>query len=120
MYALNYMINIYCLRMSDISGAAQTQSQRLLIFTPPPPPVVSKVGQKTTSATNVVITDQPMSGCCLLRFSSSLVSVCCRLFSVEVFRVRLSVRCPHWQIRYFWNNAWMIQSSISTVGYGDQ
>jgi hypothetical protein len=32
MYALNYMINIYCLRMSDISGAAQTQSQRLLIF----------------------------------------------------------------------------------------
>jgi hypothetical protein len=81
MYALNYMINIYCLRMSDISGAAQTQSQRLLIFTPPPPPVVSKVGQKTTSATNVVITDQPMSGCCLLRFSSSLVSVCCRLFS---------------------------------------
>lgn len=61
-YALNYIINIYCLRMSDIA-------------------VVSKIGQKTTSAAIVEITTQPM---------------------------------------YVWNNMWMIQSSISTVGYGDQ
>jgi hypothetical protein len=77
-YAFNYIINIYCLRMGDIGGtflphashsflthptfssfvaALLTHAPRL---TPVPPSVVSKIGQKTTSATNVEITTQPM------------------------------------------------------------
>ena len=70
------------------------------------PAVVSKVGQKTVSGVSIEITTQPMY---VLQLPTATP------------RNAVFKRKPvyfHTQ-RYVWNNMWMIQSSISTVGYGD-